>query len=57
MGQQYNNPKEKPKTQNPGQKMPGQQDDNRRQVQGNPNEPNRTGKTPGSKTPGREHGE
>jgi len=49
MGQQW--------TQNPGQKMPGQQDDNRRQVQGTPNEQDKTGETPDNKTPGRGHGE
>ena len=40
-----------------GQKMPEPQDDNRRQLQGNPNEQDKSGKTPDSNTPRRGHGE
>lgn len=57
MGQQQNKPQNNPQTQNPGQKMPGQQEDKNRHAQGHPDNPNRTGKDAGTKSPPRERNE
>ena len=58
MGQQQKHPHKNPQTHNPGQKMPGQQEEKHRQAEANQNEWNKSGsQDQGMKSPKREHDE